>query len=101
MRPYAAGAAVRADDRPRQHGLAALEDDGDGAPVGHGGPVLFDPRDRHSRAQLGARLLGVLDELLVGLGPVDEPEQHLLGAPGAGELAVERERDRVHPVLER
>ena len=37
----------------------------------------------------------------VELRPVDQPEQHLLGAAGAGEAAVERERHRVHPVPQR
>lgn len=100
MRSYAARAAVRADHGPREQRLAALEDDGDGAPVRHRRAVLFDALDGDAGAHLGARLLRVLDELLVELGPVDQPEQHLLGATGAGEAAVVRERHGVHPVPE-
>ena len=44
--------------------LAALQDHGDRAPVRHRRAVLLDARNRDARAQLGARLLGVLDELL-------------------------------------
>jgi hypothetical protein len=99
--PYAARAAVRADHGPREHRLAALQDDGDRAPVRYGRAVLFHPLHGDAGAQLGARLLRVLHELLVELGPVDQPEQHLPGAAGAAEAAVVRERHRVHPVLER
>ena len=62
--PYPARAAVGADHRAGQDGLAVREHHGDGAPVGDGRAVLLDPRDGDPGAHLGARLLGALDQAL-------------------------------------
>lgn len=100
MGPYPARAAVRADDRPREHRLATGQHHGDRPPVGHGGTVLLDPHHRRTGAQVGPGLLRLLDQTGVELRAVDEPEEHATGATGARQLAVEREGDRVDAVLQ-
>ena len=63
--------------------------------------MLLDAGDGDARAHLGAGLMRVLDQALVELGAVDQPEEHVPGAAGAGQLAVQREGHGVHAVPQR
>ncbi len=96
-----ARAAVRPDDRPRQDGLTVRQHHGDRTPVRHRRPVLLDPGNGRARTHRRPGLLRLRDQAGVELRAVDEPEQHVLRAARAGQLPVQREGDRVDPVLQR
>ena len=97
--PYAAGAAVRADHRARQH--ASRRRDSTTATVRRSGTAepCCSTRETVTPVRSSApAFCACSTSCCVELGPVDQPEEHLLGTAGPGQLAVQRERHRVHPV---